>query len=163
MRTRRSPRRSTRSCLRHTCASASSSPRCAIERRLEMDRRLELAVKKMESEGVKVFRARKFIEEEILTMQCPRCKMAFADTYPRTGARSHPFVPSDLFDHRRGAKRQRDTWISRTCRCSLESSSACFFFGRAGQRRVRLQFLRLVSQGLWWRRVARAEGDRGAR
>ena len=53
--------------------------RCAAEQRVEMDRRLELAIKKMESEGVKVFRARKFIEEEILTMHCPRCKMAFAD------------------------------------------------------------------------------------
>ena len=33
----------------------------------------------METEGVHVFKARKFIEEEILTMHCPRCKMAFAD------------------------------------------------------------------------------------
>lgn len=53
--------------------------RCANEQRLEMDRRLDLAIKKMEQEGVKVFKARKFIEEEILTMHCPRCKMAFAD------------------------------------------------------------------------------------
>lgn len=53
--------------------------RCATEQRLEMDRRLDLAIKKMEKEGVQVFKARKFIEEEILTMHCPRCKMAFAD------------------------------------------------------------------------------------
>ena len=53
--------------------------KCATEQRLEMDRRLELAIQKMEREGVQVFKARRFIEDEILTMHCPRCKMAFAD------------------------------------------------------------------------------------
>ena len=53
--------------------------KCANEQRLEMDRRLQLALEKMKLEGVNVFKARKYVEEEILTMHCPRCKMAFAD------------------------------------------------------------------------------------
>jgi hypothetical protein len=46
---------------------------------VEMERKIAAAVKQMEAEGVKVFQTQKYIVDDILTMRCPRCKMAFAD------------------------------------------------------------------------------------
>lgn len=45
----------------------------------ELERKLAAAIQRMEAEGTKVFKAQTFIVDEILTMHCPRCKMAFAD------------------------------------------------------------------------------------
>eukprot|EP00931_Biecheleriopsis_adriatica_P018102 TRINITY_DN12762_c0_g1_i1.p1 TRINITY_DN12762_c0_g1~~TRINITY_DN12762_c0_g1_i1.p1 ORF type:complete len:501 (+),score=128.46 TRINITY_DN12762_c0_g1_i1:59-1504(+) len=51
----------------------------AKEAELEMEKKIEAAIKDMEEKGVKVFQTQKFIVDDILTMHCPRCKMAFAD------------------------------------------------------------------------------------
>jgi hypothetical protein len=51
----------------------------AREANAEMERQIATAIKRMEANGPKVFQTQKHICDEILTMRCPRCKMAFAD------------------------------------------------------------------------------------
>merc|ERR1712232_913050 len=49
------------------------------EANAEMERQVAAAIKRMDAEGPKVYQAQKHICDEILTMRCPRCKMAFTD------------------------------------------------------------------------------------
>ena len=58
----------------HSHLPATSPPRHSLTLSLSLS-----AIEKMEKQGAKVFKAQKHIVEEILTMRCPRCKMAFAD------------------------------------------------------------------------------------
>lgn len=51
----------------------------AREADVEMEKKIAVALREMEAQGVKVFKAQKFIVDEVLTMHCPRCKMAFVD------------------------------------------------------------------------------------
>eukprot|EP00928_Gymnodinium_smaydae_P049335 TRINITY_DN33100_c0_g1_i1.p1 TRINITY_DN33100_c0_g1~~TRINITY_DN33100_c0_g1_i1.p1 ORF type:complete len:1131 (+),score=167.08 TRINITY_DN33100_c0_g1_i1:131-3394(+) len=53
--------------------------RLAREADADMEKKIAAAIKKMEAEGAKVFQTQQFIVDDILTMRCPRCKMAFAD------------------------------------------------------------------------------------
>jgi hypothetical protein len=51
----------------------------AREANAEMEQKIAAAIKQMDAEGPKVFQAQQYICDEILTMRCPHCKMAFAD------------------------------------------------------------------------------------
>ena len=53
--------------------------RVAKEAEIALEIKIAAAMKKMEEMGAKVFKAQKFIVDDILTMHCPRCKMAFLD------------------------------------------------------------------------------------
>jgi hypothetical protein len=51
----------------------------ARESNAEMERQVAAAIKRMDAQGPKVLQTQKHICDEILTMRCPRCKMAFLD------------------------------------------------------------------------------------
>jgi len=51
----------------------------AREANAEMEHQIAAAIKRMEVDGPSVFQAQKYICDDILTMRCPRCRMAFAD------------------------------------------------------------------------------------
>ena len=53
--------------------------RVAKEAEIALEIKIAAAMKKMEEMGAKVFKAQKFIVDDILTMHCPRCKTAFVD------------------------------------------------------------------------------------
>jgi len=76
----------------------------AREADVEMERKISAAVKEMQKEGVEVFETQKHIVDDILTMRCPRCRMAFADwdgcnavycTYAGCGCNFCPFCLKD--------------------------------------------------------------------
>jgi hypothetical protein len=71
---------------------------------VETERKVSAAVRAMQKEGVEVFETQKHIVDDILTMRCPRCKMAFADwdgcnavycTYAGCGCNFCPFCLKD--------------------------------------------------------------------
>jgi len=76
----------------------------AREADAEMERKVAAAVREMQAEGVEVYETAKYIVDNILTMRCPRCKMAFADwegcnavycTYAGCGCNFCPFCLKD--------------------------------------------------------------------
>merc|ERR1712187_414658 len=79
----------------------------AREADVQMERKVAAAVREMQAEGVEVYETQKYIVDNILTMRCPRCKMAFADwdgcnavycTYAGCGCNFCPFCLKDCGD-----------------------------------------------------------------
>jgi len=76
----------------------------AREADAEVERKIAAAMREVQTEGVEVVAAQKEIVDNILTMRCPRCKMAFADwdgcnavycTYAGCGCNFCPFCLKD--------------------------------------------------------------------